>query len=75
MQSDQYVDIEDLKKLFKMVFKGFQSPNKELEINYENLARNIIMEFSTDPTYKINFNNFQKIIISSNFLNNLIFIP
>ena len=72
---DSSVDLEDLKKVYKIIFKGYVSQDQQKELNIENLAKNILLEFSTDPNYKIDFNNFQKIILSSNFLNNLVLIP
>lgn len=75
IDKDGYVDIEDLKKAYSIIFKDFESPDPNKEVNIENLAKNILMEFSTNEKYKIDFNNFQKIILSSNFLNNLVFMP
>ena len=75
IENDGYIDFEDLKKVYKIIFRGFESPDPNMELNTENLAKNILMEFSTDQSFKIDFNNFQKIILSSNFLNNLVFIP
>ena len=75
IESDSFIDLEDLKKVYKIIFKGFVSSDPNKELNIENLAKNVLIEFSTDPNFKIDFNNFQKIILSSNFMNNLVFIP
>lgn len=73
INKDKLVCFRDLKNYFTIVFKSENIENKSSII--ENYAMNVLKEFKNDKNYKIDFNNFQKILWSSNFLENLCITP
>jgi Ca2+-binding EF-hand superfamily protein len=74
INKDGKICIKDLKNFYSILLKNTPLENKYDKI--DKLSLNVISEFREDDVgYEIDFNNFQKILWSTNFISNLTIEP
>lgn len=74
INKDSKICIRDLKNFHCMIFKGV--PFEKKSQTMDKFAMNILNEFKEgDKNFEIDFNNFQKILWSTNFISNLTIEP
>ena len=74
INKDEKVCYKDLKNFYNIVFKDYHIEKKNKVL--DKFVKSILKEYKDgDTSYEIDFNNFQKILWTTNFISNLTIEP